>query len=160
MRWDIHPWNGIGPLKFGMTPIDVAAFDNTIGQTIRTDVNNSFRSEYRPSYTPYCEYENDHLNLVDTANSEKISVFFEEIDIFHEDSRNVMRYLEKKNGGIKGSNVGGTLFENIGIVARNFFDIKNRTYFKKGTQDDRSMAIFAQGAWDRFIKTYRNISLP
>lgn len=159
-RWDVKPFIGLGPLKFGMSPHDVAAFNSEIGEIIHVDDMFGFRAEHRPYYTPKCEYKEEALVSIDTHRNEKFSIFFEDLDVYESDPALVIKSLSQRNGGAK-SHFGSILFENLGINIRGFYLIEEQAFFRPdSSQDDRTLAIFSRGTLDHFLKECQPLVLP
>jgi hypothetical protein len=58
MEWEIIPFIGMGPIKFEMSPSEVAA---VIGLPDSREVDEMYLREYRATNLPIVSYENDRV---------------------------------------------------------------------------------------------------
>ena len=117
MIWDIRPFDGLGPIHFGMSRHEVIQIN--IGEI--TDVMSSFTGavvEYCSFNIPVCSYRNIYISAIETNRRVK-NVFFRDIDIYIGESLEVLRALEIANGGAFEA-LGAVIFTNIGINAIGF----------------------------------------
>ena len=158
MIWEISPLIGLGPLKFGMKPEDIALIDG-LGP-----VTNSFKAydgsvnEYRTMDIPVCNYAKGILAAVDT-NSQVKNLTLDGMDIYNTPPLQVIQTLERLNGGAK-SGLGSMLFINIGINISGFYiEEEKRLYEPEAEErDERGLGMFIKGAFDSVIDEYEEIT--
>lgn len=160
MRHIIDPYVGLGPLRFGMTPDEVAQFDNVFGQVQRDrfQAETGVRTELRTHYSPYCQYKNNRLWAIDTnLISRPFSLVLDNIDIYAIEPRDALKALEIKNGGAQ-VNFAYVYFNKLGLVLRDFYEITKKTYSNK--EKDRQVGIYSREAAAEFVKVdpkYENL---
>ncbi|KQN86306.1 hypothetical protein ASF03_21785 [Rhizobium sp. Leaf68] len=134
MNWEITPFIKMGPVHFGMSPVEVAAI---IGEPEFADEDVGYLREYRAIDVPIIVYENDMVTEIE-AFQEVTNVIFRGKRSFEEPGLEILRYLEQENGGAS-VNVGTILFKNIGITS---------SFLDQSDGSDRSVTAFAKGLWD------------
>lgn len=143
MNWDMRPLDGIGPLRFGMTPQEVGAVLNAIEPVSSSSVEDGgFVRELRGVYMPISHYRNGKLFLVDThVGVPRVTIYNE--DVYSMNSRRLLQLLEEKNGGAE-LDYGFVVFDRIGINTGSFYDVKSGGFYEPGAsvQDDRGIAIY------------------
>ncbi|RYZ81575.1 MAG: hypothetical protein EOP06_23260 [Proteobacteria bacterium] len=134
MGWEIAPFIGMGPIRFGMTPAEVASI---IGVPESADEDGGYLREYRAIDLPIIAYENNMVTEIE-AFSEVENVTFRGRRIFDEQGLAIARFLEEENGGAS-INVGTILFKNIGVTS---------SRLDEGCGGDHSVTAFARGLWE------------
>lgn len=144
MNWEITPFIGMGPIRFRMTPAEVAAI---VGPPESTDDDDGYRREYRAWDLPIVSYESDGVTDIE-AFREVQNVTFRGRRIFDEPGLAVVRFLEQQNGGVR-TNVGTLLFSDIGITSGRL---------DEGVRSDHSVTAFARGLWDERIGRFKELT--
>ena len=136
MDWDIISFVGAGPLRFGMTPAEVASIVGSPDQ-IRQGIRST--REARSKCLPMLYYRSGVLSEIEFYR-EVENVRFEEIQFFVDDGLECLRYLEARTGGAV-VNVGAVLFQNLGLTTGRldeaFVEAHTVTAFQKGLWDDK-----------------------
>ena len=162
-NWEITPHVGAGPLKFGMSRKDIAAFEYLMGALEAADAgpDNSI-VEYRDLGWPVCTFIADKLvNLEFDWRCEYL--LFDGQPKFSSNSRVVLKSLETKNGGAL-IGLGYVLFDKLSISTGGFFTQENVTgdeyYWEDRPDEDikRGISIGISGAYDQYIEHYVPIS--
>lgn len=142
--WEIKPFVGMGPIRFGMSPTEVAAI---IGLPESTDDDDDYLREYRVVELPIVSYENNVVTEIEAFyDVEKVT--FRGRQIFDEPGLAILQFLERENGGAR-INVGTVLFQNIGITCGRL---------DEGARGDHSVTAFARGLWDDRISRFKALS--
>lgn len=97
MEWEIIPFIGMGPIKFGMSPSEVAA---VIGLPDSRDVDEMYLREYRATNLPIVSYENDRVTEIE-AFYDVENVKFCETNLFDQPGISILSFLETENGGVR-----------------------------------------------------------
>ena len=159
MSWDIRPYDGIGPLKFGMSPRQVAQILDPFHRvTAVHPVFDGSKNEFRSMDLPVCNYKSDKLHAIDTTP--RVSeVCFDDIDLYMTDSRRVMLDLDRANGGAR-TDLGMVLFDKLGINTSGFFLTDEDRFFRIGAdeRDGRGIGVFQRGAFDAMLPGFKAIS--
>jgi len=155
MRWDIRTFVSVGPLKFGMSSAEVAAFNSMIGEIRLTEFDEAKRPriEHRPYYTPKCEYENGELSCVDTIKTKEFEIFWEDTDIYATPPSVLLPMLETRNGGPALIGLGFVYFDKLGLNLGGFWYEKTGQYYELDSEerDERGLAVFRPKAFDSLI---------
>lgn len=142
MLWSIDPNGGLGPLRLGMTPSEVAALPN-MGKPGHVYRGAGGRvMEYRGLTLPICEYGDGLLNRV-VAGRHVLEVGFEGIDVFDAAPADLIRLLESRLGPV-------TLcqeqlcFPKAGLMLGGYYDARDRRFFEPRIEhhDERSVTIY------------------
>jgi hypothetical protein len=124
----------MGPIKFGMTPEDVQLI---IGRPIKIRKSGNILRETRELNVPIIRYTDGGVSEIE-AFYDVSNVSFEEIPIFKGAGRDVLSYLENRNGEAK-IDVGIVLFGKLGItIGRIDEDVPG----------EHSVCAFRKGLWD------------
>jgi hypothetical protein len=159
MRWNIEPYVGIGPLKFGMTQQQVGQILDPLHAVIATHpAYDGSINEHRALEIPACNYVSGALNELN-FNWRVKDVLYGKIEIFNSDPRYLLQELEKINGGAK-MDLGMILFDKLGIRTSGFYRSEDNHFHLLGSkvQDDRAVAVFRKGSFDAFIPGFEPIS--
>lgn len=146
MEWEIRPFEGMGPTKFGMTKSDVAAVLGEIQRTRRGLRPNTF-SEYRSADAPIIKYIDDQVTEIEAfygVNNVKIR----EISFFDQRGISVLRSLERLNNEALISH-GIVLFKNIGITTGQLDEL---------VPGEHSVTAFKSGILESKIGQFEKIS--
>lgn len=143
MNWDMRPLNGVGPLRFGMTPKEVGAvLDSTGAVSASVLEEGGFTREVRGPHLPICQYKNGKLFMVDThVGVPQVNIYGE--DVYSVDPQHLLQLLERQNGGAKAW-YGFIVFNRIGVNTESFYSTKNKAFFQldQDKQDDRGIALY------------------
>lgn len=157
ISWNIEPLIGLGPLKLGMSSVDVGKILDAMYPLERKFVqfDGSIR-ETRGIGLPYCTYEGDKLQEIEATHS-VADVSFQRMDIFGSKSIEFLQVLEKANGGAL-YGVGTVLFYNLSISTSGFYDPKRGYYenFYDG-QDERSISLTTEQAFKPLMSQFKRI---
>jgi hypothetical protein len=143
-RWEIVPYVGVGPLKFGMTADQV---EQILGPPGRVRVNGDRRRESRARGMPVIHYVAGVASEIEVFR-EMRNLGLGGIRLFSEPGRDVLKKLEAANGGALES-VGCVLFENLGI-ATGRLDID--------VPEDHTVCAFRRGVWDGKLEGFEPLS--
>ncbi|TDX83829.1 hypothetical protein EDE05_106238 [Neorhizobium sp. R1-B] len=144
MEWEIVSFEGMGPIRFGMSPAEVAAI---IGPPESADEDDGSRREYRAIDVPIVSYEDNVVTEIE-AFYEVENVSFRGRRIFDEPGLAIIQFLEQENGGAR-MNVGTVLFRKIGITSG---------CIDQRTRGDHSITAFAQGLWDDRLDRFKELT--
>jgi hypothetical protein len=136
MEWEIISFEGMGPIRFGTTPEEVAAVVGEPDRSRRGLRPGSF-NEFRGTKAPIVRYSENRVKEIETFYDLK-SVRFRGIDFFQTDGIEVLRQLEELNSGARVS-VGIILFDKLGLTTGRL---------DEGPRTGHSVTAFASGAWD------------
>lgn len=149
MRWEIKPFVGLGPIRFGMTPQEVGGFDNVIG-TVRKTYSGYDGSwnERRAISMPNFGYVNNQLIFIGTAWPMK-DVFWNGLEVYQSDPKSVLQALERANCGAK-IIFGVVTFDHLGIEVSGFYLEKENKFYDpaSGEQDDRGLSILERNKYN------------
>jgi hypothetical protein len=145
MTWLIDSFTGIGPIKFGMAPEDVATHIGAPDRSRRGIRPGSF-SEHRGTKAPIVRYRENRVSEIEAFYDVGV-VMFRGISIFEKNGLDVLRGLEELNGGAAIS-VGIILFDKLGLTAGRL-DESSRT--------EHSVTAFAAGTWDGKTASFTSI---
>lgn len=146
MTWLIESFEGMGPIRFGMTPGDVAAVVGAPDRSRKGLRPGTFK-ELRGIEVPIVRYTDNRVTEIE-AFYELQSVTFQKISVFQTSGAQVLRQLEELNGGAMIS-VGIVLFNNLGLTAGRLDD-ESRT--------GHSITAFKAGIWNDKIADFENFS--
>ena len=144
MDWNIEPFIGMGPVKFGMSPSEVSEI---LGPPEDIDADGDDLCEYRAIDMPIINYRNDAVTEIEVFYDVK-NVTFEDVNIFEDDGLDVLRKLELKNAGAK-TYVGAIMFESLGIAAGRL---------DEDVPGEHSVTAFCKGLWDKGLEKFEKIS--
>lgn len=157
MRWDIRPYNGLGPLYFGMKPAEVAAIPGMGDPDRSYPAYDGSLVEFRGIDMPMCNYTGDGLTTIDTSRR-VADVWFGEVNIYQMPPRDVLQMIERASG-LALVGLGTILFMGIGLNVGGFYFEETNTVFDPTTdQDDRGVALFQRGAFDALLAEYKPVS--
>jgi hypothetical protein len=142
-EWKILPFVGMGPIRFGMSPAEVAAI---VGPPQSVDEDVGYLREYRAVELPIVSYEDNVVTEIEAFHGVE-NVTFRGGRIFDEPGLAILQFLEQENNGAR-MNVGIVLFKDIGITAGRL---------DQGTRGDHSITAFAQGLWDDRLARFKEI---
>lgn len=144
MTWEILPFSGMGPIRFGMSPVQVA---DIIGEPDAIDEeDDGYRREFRSENLPVISYQDGQVSEIE-AFREVEGVTLAGRAIFGEPGLEVMRFLEEQNGGAM-ANVGTVLFNDIGITCGRL---------DESPKEDHSITVFSRGLWDDGLSQFEVI---
>lgn len=146
MDWEIVSFEGMGPIKFGMTPEEVAAVVGAPGRSRRGLRPGSF-NEFRGTTAPIVRYNENRVREIE-AFYDLESVSFSGINLFQSDGLEVLRRLEELNGDAKLS-VGIVLFDKLGLTTGRL---------DEGPRTGHSVTAFKSGTWDGKLSEFESIS--
>lgn len=148
MTWTIHPYEGMGPLRFGMSRTEVAAI---LGSAVsaKTTFTGSL-TERRGEADPICTYVSDRLAEIEVGPATS-GLRIGETDVFGDDPFQVLLALYKTNGGAL-AGLGSVLFLGLGINTTGFIDLKTLRY--RAEPDERSLTLFQKGQFDSLLDDY------
>jgi len=156
--WTIYRGIGIGPLRLGMSPAEVAA---VLGEPENS--NREFDGSVREHRTaaPILGYVDGRLTDID-AGADLRGVRFEELDVFAASPETVVRRLFDRNGGKALAGLGSVLFLSLGINTGGFYDADAGRFIAPDEDEgrDRGLAVFAAGSFDAMLDEMRPVSLP
>lgn len=157
MKWDIRPYNGMGPLVFGMKPEEVAAVPG-MGAPVHSDIQfDGSVTEFRAIDVPMCNYLNGGLSAIDTSRR-VVDVWFGDMNLYETDPLDVLKGLERASGRVL-SGLGTILFIGIGLNVEGFYYADtNNLYDPLTDQDDRGVAAFQPGAFDALLTEYKPVT--
>lgn len=146
MTWLIHSFSGIGPIKFGMTPEDVATHIGTPDRSRRGLRSDTF-SEHRGTKAPIVRYRGNRVREIEAFYDIGV-VMFRGISIFETNGLKVLRALEQLNGGAAIS-AGIILFDKLGLTAGRL---------DEDPPTGHSVTAFTSGTWDGKTADFKSIS--
>lgn len=144
--WLIEPFQGMGPIRFGMPPEEVAAIVGAPDRSRQGLRPGSFR-EFRDVRAPVVHYRDNRVAEIE-AFYDLQPLIFQQIRIFETSGLQVLRQLEALNGGAMIS-VGIVLFNNLGLTTGRL-DEEPRT--------GHSVTAFKAGMWDDMTDDFESIS--
>jgi hypothetical protein len=157
----IHPREGMGALRFGMSPQEVVRAEPALGPPHRSKPRHdgSLR-EFRGLGAPSLGFVNDRLNDIECP-ADTPGVRFEDLQVFEADPRAVLHRLSERNGGAL-IGLGSVLFVNLGINTGGFYNTDNKRFFNPAfdLEDNRTIDVFAPGAFDDLLDEFEPFSLP
>lgn len=146
MEWHVQTFEGMGPIRFGMTPEDVALVLGPPQRSRRGLRLGSF-SEHRGTRVPIVRYRDNKVREIEAFYDLGL-VEFRGISLFRADGRQVLRQLEALNGGAMIS-VGIVLFDQIGLTTGRL---------DEGARTGHSVTAFSPGTWDNNDSGFEMIS--
>jgi hypothetical protein len=146
MEWEIVSFERMGPIKFGMTPDEVAAVVGAPDRSRRGLRPGSF-NESRGTGAPIVRYNESGVREIE-AFYDLESVTFQGINVFQSDGLEVLRRLEELNGDAKLS-VGIVLFDKLGLTTGRL---------DEGPRTGHSVTAFRSGTWDGETGDFEGIS--
>ncbi|MFA5539382.1 MAG: hypothetical protein WCZ72_03685 [Gemmobacter sp.] len=158
MEWDIRPYDGLGPLRLGMSPAEVAALPEMgAPEAVDTAFDGSV-VEFRGLFRPACNFAGGRLVVIDTGWRVQ-GVRFGGAELYRLDPAEAMRLLERAAGGAS-LDMGTVFFMAIGVNASGFWLEQERRFRDpvRDGQDDRGIAVFARGVFDEFLPEHQPVS--
>jgi hypothetical protein len=135
VAWEISRFAGMGPIRLGMSPTQVA---DIIGEPDAIDEeSDGYRREFRSEALPVISYQDGQVTEIE-AFREVEGVTLAGRAIFGEPGLEIMRFLEEQNGSAM-ANVGTVLFNDIGISCGRL---------DESPKEDHSITVFVRGLWD------------
>ena len=158
MNWEITPLVGLGPLKFGMSPKEVARIEGLGPVTDSHTAYDNSLNEFRTMDVPVCNYVDGLLAAVDTNHLVE-NVKLDGIDVYQTSPERLVKMLERLNRGAK-IGLGSILFNEIGINISGFYLEEEAKFFDPGTGDidERGLGMFRKGGFDPYLNEYRTIN--
>ena len=151
MDWAIRPLDGIGPLRFGMTPAEVGRVLDAVAPISGSSLEDGGLREVRGLHTPICHYKAGKLFHVDThVHVPNVTIFGQ--DVYSSDPLQLLQLLEEQSGGAQHWHE-FISFDRIGIITSCFYSIKEAKLFGGEDylmQDDRGIAVYQPGP-DTFV---------
>lgn len=132
MIWEIKPFEGVGPIRFGMSASEVEAVIGPPDSRRKGD-----DTEYRGDRAPIVSYDDGKVTEIECYYDIEGGVTLDGLDLFGRIGLEVMRELERRNGGALES-VGMVLFEDLGITTGRL---------DQSGREDNSVTAFARGLW-------------
>lgn len=146
MGWEIISFEGMGPIRFGMSPDEVAALVGPPDRSRRGLRLGAFH-EIRGARAPIVRYNQSRVREIE-AFYDLGHVTFNGISVFETAGDEVLRQLEALNGGARVS-LGIILFDRLGMTLGRL-DEQVRT--------EHSVTAFATGTWDGKTEDFEAIS--
>ncbi|TCV65350.1 hypothetical protein [Neorhizobium sp. S3-V5DH] len=146
MEWEIVSFVGMGPIRFGMSPEEVAGIVGPPDRSRRGLRPGTF-NEFRGTKAPIVRYNENRVREIE-AFYDLESVTFQGIDLFHTNGIEVLRRLEELNGDARLS-VGIILFDKLGLTAGRL---------DEGPRTGHSVTAFSSGTWDGKMGDFESIS--
>jgi hypothetical protein len=145
MDWEIIPFEGLGPIKFGMPKSEV---HKILGEPkrVRNNGGGSFREIYAADL-PIVTFENDKVSEIE-AFYDMSEARLGDITIFSGDGIGNLARLEVLNGGAR-EHVGTILFENLGLATGRL---------DEDVVEAHNLSLFMKGAWDDRLPDFKKIS--
>jgi len=128
MAWEIKEMQGLGPISFGMPLQSVEAL---VGASTYEDSDDPNDKEFE-DYGLRILFAENRVIEISVSPSEREDIMFQNLNVFRDDRKQVLRLLEKTNGPVF-ENVGFLLFARLGIMATGLHD-----------NDDSQLAITLQ----------------
>jgi len=158
MVWSIEPNKGLGRLRFGMVPEDVADVSHMgrAGHVYRGSGGRMM--EYRGLGHPVCEYESGRLTRI-VAGHHMQGVVFEGMEVFSLDPPVLLRRLESRLGPVTLCNE-QLYFMGAGLCFGGFYDPLDRCFFapQRDYHDERCVTLFAPGESDEVHQAQEELS--
>lgn len=146
MTWLIDSFSGIGPIRFDMTPEDVATHIGAPDRSRRGLRPDTF-SEHRGTKAPVVRYRENRVSEIEAFYDIGV-VMFRGISVFGTNGLKVLRALEELNGGAAIS-VGIILFDKLGLTVGRL---------DEGPPTGHSVTAFASGTWNGKTDDFTSIS--
>lgn len=146
MIWEIVSFEAVGPIRFGMTPDEVAAIAGMPDRS-RRGMRSGALNEFRGNRAPIIRYRENRVTEIE-AFYDLGSVMFRGMDLFRTNGAAMLHQLEKLNGGASLS-VGIVLFERLGFTTGRL---------DEGPRTGHSVTAFAAGLWDGKIDEFEKVS--
>ncbi|WP_156882972.1 hypothetical protein [Rhodovulum sp. P5] len=141
MVWTIVPGQGLGRLRFGMSPEEVAALPGMgrAGHVYRGRGNRIM--EYRGLSVPVCEYSGGALCAI-VAGRHVEAVVFDGIDLFAAGPREVLHGLEQRFGTAQLCQE-QLVFAPAGLRLGGYYDAHDHRFFEPGVDyhDERFVTL-------------------
>ncbi len=134
MEWEIIPFVGMGPIKFGMNPNEVFEI---LGPPERVREGPGTLREARQLDLPIIRYEDSLVSEIEAFHNVE-NVHYKNVPIFEGDGRSVLKFLEQENGQAEIS-VGIILLKDLGITVGRI---------DEEAKGDHSITAFRKGLWD------------
>jgi hypothetical protein len=141
--WEIIVGIGVGPLRFGMSPDQVAALPEMGPPDRARSAPGGGLIERRGPTRPVVSYRDAHL--IDIDMEDVLPVRLGTLDVFTTDPRAVMAALFEANGGAALAGFGYIFFDRLGLNTEGFFDMGTGLFHDPQREDNgrRGMAAIA-----------------
>lgn len=144
MEWNIVPYVGMGPIKFGMNPDEVSEI---LGPSKSVTTRGVTLRELRAIDMPMIRYRDNKVTEIEAFNKVK-NVILDDVNIFDDDGRRILRALETKNNGAK-IYVGAVMFETLGVTTGRL---------DEDVASGHSITAFCKGHWNKHLEKFEKIS--
>lgn len=144
MEWDLVPFERFGFVEFGSRREEVSAL---IGPIEDSEVEADEITEFRSAELPIIRYDEHGVCQIE-AFYDVEGVRLGDLMIFEADGLEVMRELERRNGGATIS-VGIVMFDKLGLTCGRL---------DEGARGDHSITAFRRGFWDDKLEDFESIS--
>lgn len=135
MKLDIKPYLGVGDVRFGMKPDEVAKFLGPPDR-IRTSTMLKERVELRSQNGLQATFSRTDIGLIEIGFSPNIlDLRFKDIKVFEDVYSEVLRRLISEDGNPV-EYLGTVVLLNLGIS------------LAKDDDEDKTLSVFAKGRWD------------
>lgn len=160
LNWDILPNEGIGPVRFGMTPAEVVASHPRIGRPEKTHQEfDGSTMEFRGLNSPRLSYMDGRVRDIDTDFSVP-DVRLGDMDIYSSEPRSVMQRLFEMNGHEALIGLGSVFFPHICINTGGFYDERRRRFAIPDAVDEddtRGLAVLPDTAREMMSEGMRPV---
>lgn len=136
MDWEIHSFDRVGPIHFGMTVEEVEAILGAPARA-RKGLRAGSHAEFRGTTSPIIRYRDGEVAEME-AFYDLANVSYCGLRLFADDGIEIMQALEKFNGGAL-ETLGIVVFDTIGITTGRL-DLPGR--------ENHSITAFKQGLWN------------
>lgn len=147
--FDIKPYVGAGPLRFGMTRKQVEDVLGPPDKAKRTMFRNETQ-EFRRQSGLQIVYSTSDETLVEISFYSNQSVSFEGMDVFHTPGKNVIKRLAETDG---------KTLETVGILVFLHLGIAMTGFLQDEEPGQKSISVFAKGRWDSEIKDLKPLKM-
>lgn len=167
-NWELTPLVGVGPLKFGMRQADVANLEGMLGGVYRSfeltsPSGETAVREARDLGSPVCVFIDDLLTEINLDWRTEFPIFYEGLDIFRAQSRDVLQAMERKNGSAL-FGLGLVLFDTLSINTSGYF-IRSKSepggsYWDNvgDTSIDRTVSVAKKDSFRFILTEYEPVS--
>lgn len=146
--FDIRPYEGVGPLRFGMIPDEV---EHVLGKPDKVKRNFLGEwTEHREANGLVTTFDRETNELVEVGFSPNItSLHYASLNLFSGNPRDTLHELARHDA---------TTYEMVGFIIMLKLGI-TLAGFQTGEQSDLAVTVFAKGRWDSDIPKMRRILL-
>lgn len=145
-RWQIAPNEGLLPLRFGMSPADVAALDVLGPITARDTDFLGDVSQFHALEEPMMIFRTD-IAIHFSANRYVKNVYWGDLPVFEQEAKAMLALMEEANGAPPILQLGTLHFMALNLTTQGFFlDWEDRFYDPaRQEQDDRIVSLHMPG---------------